>query len=214
MRPIVLNFGGLAAADADGICQSQTPGGAVDLTLNGALVTGGVGVLDIARRVLITTTADESGKTFTITGTDWFGNTITETMTGPNNTTGYTELDFKTVTSIAVSAATAGALTVGTNGIASTQPVPLDIHGRPDVSLQVVVSGTIDWTVQQTLDPMFAVATGSSPNWFDHPDANMVAETTNKQGNYAYIPTGTRLLVNSGTGTGTFTVVQAGDNRA
>lgn len=214
MRPIIVSFGGLATADADGICQSQTPAGAGALTLNGALVTGGVGVLDVARRVLITTVSDEHTKTFTITGTDWFGNTITEAVTGPNATTGYTELDFKTVTSVTVSAATTGALTVGTNGVASTQPIPLDIHGRPEVSLQVTVTGTINWTVQQTLDPMFAVATSSSPTWFDHTSADMVAETVDRQGSYTTIPTGTRVLINSGTGSGVFTVVQSGDNRA
>lgn len=214
MRPIILTFGGLAAADADGIAQSQTPLAGGALTLNGALVTAGVADLGAPRRVLFTTVGNESGRTFTVTGTDWFGNTITEAVTGPNATTGYTELDFETVTSITVDAATANSLTVGTNGIASTQPIPLDVHGRPDVSLQIAVTGTINYTVQQTLDPMFALATSSSPNWFDHPDAELVAETVNRQGNYAYIPTGTRVLVNSGTGSGTFTVVQAGDNRA
>lgn len=214
MRPIVISFGGLAAADADGIAQSQTPGGAGNLTINGALASGGVATMDKARRVLITAAANESGRIFTVTGTDWFGNTITEAVTGPNATTGYTELDFKTVTSVAINGAATGAVQVGTSGIASSQPIPLDVHGRPDVSLQVTVSGTIDWTVQQTLDPMFVLETASSPTWFDHPDTNMVAETVDRQGNYAYIPTGTRILVNSGTGSGTFTVVQAGDNRA
>ena len=28
----------------------------------------------------------------------------------------------------------------------------LNIHGRPEVGLQVVVSGTVNYTVQQTLD--------------------------------------------------------------
>lgn len=210
MKRIELTFGSLTTADADGICQSQTPAGAGNLTINGALATGGVATMDVARRVLLTTVSNESAKTFTIYGTDWFGNSISEAVTGPNATTGYTELDFKTVTRVAVSAATTGAVTVGTNGIASSQPLPLDIWGRPEVSLQTVVTGTVNYTVQQTLDEMFAVATASSPNWFNHPDATLVGATAGQQGNYAYIPAGVRLLINSGTGSIDFTIVQAG----
>ena len=97
-------------------------------------------------------------------------------------------------------------------GAGTTATAPLDIHGRPDISLQVAVTGTVNYTVQQTLDNVFDTAL--TPVWFPHPDTNLVAQTVNRQGNYAYIPTGTRILVNSGTGSGTFTVVQAGDNRA
>lgn len=99
---------------------------------------------------------------------------------------------------------------VSKTGTGSTDTVPLDIHGRPEVSLQVVVSGTVNYTVQQTLDNPFT----TTPTWFDHPDSNLVAATANKQGNYAYIPAAVKLVVNSGTGTATLTVVQAGADRA
>jgi hypothetical protein len=42
----------------------------------------------------------------------------------------------------------------------------------------------------------------------------MVAQTINRQGNYAYVPAAVRLLITSGTGTATLTVIQSGDNRA
>lgn len=87
---------------------------------------------------------------------------------------------------------------------------PLDIHGRPDISLQVVVTGTVNYTVQQTLDNPF----DTTPTWFDHPDTNLVAQTVNRQGNYAYVPAAVRLVVNSGTGTARLTIIQSGDNRA
>ena len=96
--------------------------------------------------------------------------------------------------------------TVSKTASGSSSSVILDHYGRPEISLQVVVSGTVNYTVQQTLDdPADAGAT-----WFDHPDTNLVAATTNKQGNYAYIPRAVRIKVNSGAGSATLTVIQAG----
>jgi hypothetical protein len=83
----------------------------------------------------------------------------------------------------------------------------MDYFGQPEVSLQVVVSGTANWTIQQTLDNP---NNGGNPTWFDHPDTNLVTQTVNRQGNYAYIPTAVRLQLNSGNGSATLTVVQAG----
>lgn len=97
-------------------------------------------------------------------------------------------------------------------GAGTTATAPLDIHGRPDISLQVAVTGTANYTVQQTLDNVFD--TTLTPVWFDHPDTNLVAQTVNRQGNYAYVPAGVRLVVNSGSGTARLTIIQSGDNRA
>jgi len=91
--------------------------------------------------------------------------------------------------------------------VKTSNPIIMDYHGRPEVSLQVVVSGTANWTVQQTLDNP---NNGGTITWFDHPDTNLVAQTVNRQGNYAYIPTAIRLQLNSGTGSATLTVTQAG----
>lgn len=97
-------------------------------------------------------------------------------------------------------------------GAGTTATAPLDIHGRPDISLQVAVTGTVNYTVQQTLDNVFDTAI--TPVWFDHPDLNLVSQTVNRQGNYAYVPAGVRLVVNSGAGTARLTIIQSGDNRA
>ena len=98
-------------------------------------------------------------------------------------------------------------------GAKNSDPIPLDIHGRPDVSLQVAVTGTANWTIQQTLDNPFTTAAGSIV-WLPHPDINLVAQTVNRQGNYAYIPAAVRLVLSSGTGSAKLTIVQSGDNRA
>jgi hypothetical protein len=90
----------------------------------------------------------------------------------------------------------------------NSNPIIMDYHGRPEVSLQAVVSGTATYTIQQTLDNPNAA--GVTPVWFDHPDANLVGQTVNRQGNYAYIPVAIRLRQTAGSGSVTLTVVQAG----
>lgn len=93
-------------------------------------------------------------------------------------------------------------------GTKNSNPIIMDYHGRPEVSLQAVVSGTATYTIQQTLDNPNAA--GVTPTWFDHPDTNLVAQTVNRQGNYAYIPVAIRLSQTAGSGSVTLTVVQAG----
>ena len=102
------------AADADGVCQSQTPaaGGEQNLTINGALASGGVATFTAARLITIASASDDSARTFTVTGTDVNGNVQTETIAGPATTVTGT-LYFRTVTQVTVDDDTAGAITVG-----------------------------------------------------------------------------------------------------
>lgn len=213
MRPLVVTVGPLATANANAICLSQTPSAGA-LTLNGALVSDGVATLDTARRVLITATGNESSRTFTITGTNWSGASISEVLTGPNATTAYSVLDYKTVTSITISGNAAGALTVGTNTIASSPWVRFDEWAPSDISVQCVVSGTVNYTVQQTLDdpnnPINPVAP-ASVTWVTSPDPFLVGATATVQSNYAFMPVYARILLNSGTGSVTGTFVQSGN---
>ena len=102
------------AADADGVCQSQTPaaGGEQALTINGAQASGGVATFVAARLITIASASDDSGRTFTVTGTDVNGNAQSETIAGPATTVTGT-LYFRTVTEVLVDENTAGAITVG-----------------------------------------------------------------------------------------------------
>jgi hypothetical protein len=210
MRPITVTAGSLAAADADGIAQAQNPAAA--FTLNGALVSGGVARLGASRRVLITTTADETGVTFTVTGTNRAGDVLSEAVTGVNNTSTYTDLDFFTVTTVTNSAALAGNVTIGTNGIGGSDWVMFDPWGFPPVAVQLTVSGTVNYTLQQTLedpnDPTSPVAAADIA-WLDSADTAVVAAIATKQTNYTYAPRYARVRINSGTGTVTGTFIQA-----
>jgi hypothetical protein len=102
------------AADPDGVCQSQTPaaGGEQALTINGALSSGGVATFVAARFITIASAADDSARTFTVTGTDVNGNVQTEVIAGPATTVTGTKY-FRTVTEVLVDDDTAGAITVG-----------------------------------------------------------------------------------------------------
>ena len=104
------------ALDADGICASQTSGAtAGTLTINGAKASGGVATLNSARQITLASAANLADKTFTITGTDANGDALTESLTGPNNSTVTSTKHFLTVTEIAFTDGTSGTMTAGFN---------------------------------------------------------------------------------------------------
>ena len=212
MQPIVKTVGPLAAAVANSICLSQTPLAAGALTINGALATGGVATIAVPARITISSLGNDSTNTFVVVGTDHAGNRITETITGPNIGTVTSVLTYRTVTSITISAAAVGAITVGNSQSGASAPIALDPWAFPQVAIQCSVSGTVNYTVQQTLDnpndPVNPVA-AASVQWVNHPDANLVAASTTQQGNYGYAPLFMRVNINSGSGSVRMTVVQA-----
>lgn len=166
---LVLN-GAAADAVANNICASQTPGGAGALLLNGVAATtnpvagaGGTAAAGAAvayipngaavpRYIYITGASDESGKTFVVVGTIQTqgsfgpGAIVTETITGPNASVVSSVKQYSTIISITASAGTTGAITVGTNGIATldTARRVLFTSGGNDSSVVATVTGT-DW---------------------------------------------------------------------
>ena len=109
---IEVNFGSPATAVATGVTTAQLPGAAGNLTIDGTLAVSGAVTLDVPRNVTLTVaTTDHSGKTFTVYGTDEYGNALIETITGPNNNTVQGKKAFKKITRVAVSAA------IATNGV-------------------------------------------------------------------------------------------------
>lgn len=78
-----------------------------------------------------------------------------------------------------------------------------------NVALSVRVTGTINYTVQYTFDDVFASNySPSSGNWVNHP--SLTSQTSTLDSNIAYPVTGIRIVGNSGTGTATLTIIQAG----
>lgn len=208
MRPVTVTVGPLSAASANNIATSQTPSSAGALTLNGSTVVRGVAVLDQARRVLITTT--DTTHTFTITGTSPTGTLLTESFLVSGGLT-YSQLDYLTVTSVMISGAATGAVTVGTNGIASTPWVRLDEWANAQVGIQCNVSGTVNYTVQSTFDDPNSATNPVAPSavtWINSNDTSAVGVIAAIQTNFLFAPTFARVLLNSGTGTVTATFTQ------
>ena len=173
VNSLVRYFQEPTAADTDGICTSQTTTAAANLTLDGALcatingnsvyapsVSSTAGTADgaWARKIGITSDGDDSGITFTVTGTDVDGKALSETVTGPSSTTAYTTnstaANFKSVTKIATNGATTGNITVGTAAVAA------DVYCRAlgTIPYQSTVTGIKVWVAEAfnagTADPM------------------------------------------------------------
>lgn len=92
-------------------------------------------------------------------------------------------------------------------GAGSSSVAPLDTYRNPfNIGIGVVVSGTVNYTIQHTFDDIQDPAV--TPVWFNHPTlVNLVA---NADGNYAFPVKAIKVLVNSGAGTATATLIQAG----
>lgn len=195
----------LSTADADGIADGADSSG-TSITLNGILVSGGVFTSSdgLGRIIIIadSSTSDQSDVTFTVTGTDPNGDAISEVITGP--TSGATVAStkyFKTVSAVTVSAAQGGSETVdiGTRGTTSSAASKMYVlsHRNPYAALvSVDVTGTINFTVQETFDDAIT-QTNASGNilWVDVTAlASKTADTTSLITRSA---TAIRVLVNS-----------------
>lgn len=148
-------FSLVPVSDADGIATAQTPGGSGNLTLDGALTSGGTLTLSDAHIVTITSDANDSGVTFTITGTDSRDVSISEVVTGPNTTTVLSTKYFKTVSQIVISGAGTGNITVGVNG-ESVTPWFVVNRGEDNVSISITsilsTGGLLTYSEQHTVD--------------------------------------------------------------
>lgn len=227
MRPITVQAGSFAAASATNIAASQSPGAGA-IVLNGTTVSGGVATLDVARRVVLTSGGNDAGLTFTISGTNWSGSAISESLAGGNASAVISVLDYKTVSSVTHTGSVATTLTIGTSAAtfaASSPWVRLDDYGFGPVSFAVDVTtagGTIAYTVDQSDDdpnltlPIVAVPP-SLMTWITPPDALYNGNTftngsTSKTGSMAARPAWLRLTITAYTGNAlaTLTVSQAG----
>lgn len=95
--------------------------------------------------------------------------------------------------------------TVSKTGTGSSSALVMNTNISPfNVGFGVVVTGTVNYTVQHTFDdPGVGFTT-----WFDHP--TVASQAANADGNYAFPVTGIKVLVNSGGGTATLNLIQAG----
>ena len=104
-----------SALSATAICTAQAIAAAGNATINGATASSGVSTLDSTRSFsVVSSNAGDTTQTVTITGTDYYGQAQTARVTLNGTTTVVSTKTFKTITQVAVSAALAGNLSVGT----------------------------------------------------------------------------------------------------
>ena len=157
------------------------------------------------------TATDHSGKTALLTGTDADGYAQTETLALPGVSATVTSTKYFLTLTTVVPSATIGADTmdIGWSAISYTRTVPLNWRQQDfQVSLAVVITGTINVTVQHTFDYLSSDGNIQTANWLNH--ATLAAITATADGNYAFPAIATHLRVNTVTNGATikFYVVQ------
>lgn len=183
------------------ITTSNATAGNVTVGTNG---TAAIATAGNERQVIITSSADDTDITFTVYGTNAAGNAISETFVGANNGIATSTKYFRSVNRITASGASSGTVIVGTNTVGASAWVSLSTMMTPaNTDAQVIVSGTVNYTVQYAYDDLQSVTTA----W---DDPILTSETTNGQTTWSFPITGVRCKVNSGTGTATMTTIQAG----
>jgi hypothetical protein len=205
MLPRSSTVGPTLQSTSNSIAHSQTPLAAGPITLTASPFV----MPSSPQRVVIGSGSGEgaNGTIFTIAGLDWNGNAVSETITATAATSYQSVYDYSQVTSISVNLGTAGAITAGTNGVGSSRPMFLDTFAPGPVALQIDVTGTVNYSVQQTLNDPNKVGY-ANVDWINSQDSTVVSATASAQSNYGYAPFCCRILVNSGTGSVTFTVQQ------
>lgn len=208
MRAITTTVGPLSSASANSIALSQSLSAAGKLTLNGTLATGGVATTDKPRRITITSAGNDTGSTWTVVGTNWMGNPISETIAG-SNVLVTSVLDYATVTSISLNAATASTVTAGTSAVAASPWVRFDEWAMATVGMQFNTTGTVNYTFQSTFDDPNDLINPIVPSamvW-DSSLSPVVAATTTTSATLTAAPLWGRILLNSGSGSvrGVFT---------
>jgi hypothetical protein len=179
---------------------------------NVSVGTNGTATLDMARRVLVTSGGTDTGITFAITGVGKSGTPTSEVLTGGSSGSPvYTAQNFFTITQILASGASASTVIVGTNGVANGPHIRLDDYAMSQIAIQCTVTGTVNYTVQSSLDDSNDPSNSVLPQnvtWVNTNDTNAVSQTATIQTNFAYPPRYARVLLNSGSGSVVMTVLQ------
>jgi len=189
MHPIEFNY---TPVDDSATGYASAVGGTPGVAFVLAATTAGD---SLAHPVTIAPSAGVTGN-YTLTGTDADGIAQTETLPTNAAATVTSVKFFKTLTEVlAPSGIGANTVNIGWSDVGVGATYCLNWR-QPDfqVSLGVVVSGTINYTVQHCLENIRSAAP-STLTWWPH--ASLVGDTTSQDGNYASPVTATRILINS-----------------
>ena len=185
------------------------PVGGTGVGSGDTIVFGGVATLDTGRRVVITSGGNDSGITFTVTGTNEVGQRISDTFAGGNIAAASSNLDFVTVTSITHTGSVASTVTVGTGTTGSSAWTVMNWRGAPPENISVaveLVSGTATFTVEYTLDDPNYLQGGAT---FPLPIASTITGSATTSGVITQPVVALRNTISAGTGTLRTRVTQA-----
>ena len=159
MRPFEIDIDP-ANVDTNGLCAAIT--GAGPWTIADAEFVATNSGDSLAHRLNLTSAANLSAITLTLVGTDANGDSLTEAVTGPNATTVETAGYFLTLTSV-TAGATLGANTLDIGWVDEVQSkiYPIDWRSGEAATYAVDVTGTINYTVQETFEDIQNVASPS-----------------------------------------------------
>jgi|TARA_R110000796_G_C14565098_1_gene435211 hypothetical protein len=219
MKPIVKTIAALDD-DADGISVSQTPaaGGVQDLTITGALATGGVATMAAAQIITATWAGADGARTLTVTYKDADGIETTGTIGGASSTTSQSTFYAKSVSNISIDDNSAGAFTVGVldangavsptvrvnSGQTSSFKVGLFVELSVGASLVYTVEHSPDWPENGN----YTAGYSNAANWYS--TDGLSALTATNESNIVIPVECVRLTLTSQvSGTAKLTVSQA-----
>lgn len=183
--------------DPNGLFQDQTLGSAGNFTLNGAGVTNGVWDSgdNLAYKIGLESGGNLSGVTITLTGTDMENRTVTEDITGPNNSTVESTHYYKKITSVSSGAAVGTNIEAGPVDEAISKIYPCSNKGVEQYALAVDLTGTVNYDVEYTFEDVYISTTSQDLSWQNH--SELAGETSNQNSYVEAIPAAFRLVLNS-----------------
>lgn len=205
MRPISFTRS-QPAASGTSVAAAQLLNASGVITLNGALVSGGVATLTVP--AVLTAFSEKSATVnFVVTGTAPNGASQTETLAVTASGTVTGSLSFATVTSVVADAATSATISLGNGVPGYTAWIPLDIYTPNQVTnISAKASGTVNYSVEYTNEDPFN--TGIQQLAVPHPAGSLTAATGDETQFTTTLMRAVRLKINSGNGSVRFTCVQ------
>lgn len=141
---------------------------------------------------------DHSGKTVTLVGTDQNGRALTEVVTAPGTSATVESAGYFLTLTSATPSATIGADTfdIGWVDEISSKTIPLNWRSSAAAPIYIDVTGTINFTAQETLQNVFdAARDGTTVIWRDI--TALSAKTADTVGAATVGATAIRFVVNS-----------------
>ena len=134
------------ALDADGISGAAAVGEDAALVIGGALASGGSCTFNAGRIVTILSAGDDSGISFTVTGTDVNSDSQTESITGANAGTATGAKYFLTISGISAVGDPAGNVSAGVNASAGNVIFAGRSRLKGVFTVNSATAGTISFT--------------------------------------------------------------------